>query len=155
MRRVAAYRQPLTVQEFIEGFEIEVPVLEAGGPQTLTAVGIELNGRRNLANQFLTYDQVFSDSYAFYDFADENNSIAIEAMAVARKAFLALSLSGIGRVDFRINADGKPLITEVNCKPHVTKHSGFSHALSTVGCAGQDLVKFLVGSTVERYNLKV
>jgi D-alanine-D-alanine ligase len=155
MRRVDAYRQPLTVQEFIEGFEIEVPVLEAGGPQTLAAVGIELNGQRNLADMFLTYDQVFSDSYAFYDFADENNSVALEAMAVARKAFLGLSLSGIGRVDFRINAKGKPLIMEINCKPHVTKHSGFLHALSTVGCTGRDLAKFLVGSTAERYNLKV
>jgi D-alanine-D-alanine ligase len=153
MRRVVAYRQPLTVQEFVEGFEIEVPVLEADEPQTLTAVGIELNGQRNLAERFLTYDQVFSDQYAFYDFAKENNPAALEAMTVARKAFLGLGLSGIGRVDFRVTAEGKPLIMEINCKPHVTKHSGFIYALSTIGCTGSDLAKFLVGSTAYRFNL--
>ena len=152
---IAAYRQPLTVQEFIAGFEIEVPVFDAGNPQTLAVIGIELNGRRNLAEQILTYNQVFSDSYGFYNFADENAAIANEAMAIARKAFSGLGLSGIGRIDFRITADGRPFIMEANCKPHVTRHSGFMHALQTVGCSGSDFAKFLVGSTAERYRLKI
>jgi D-alanine-D-alanine ligase len=154
MRLVASYRQPLTVQEFIVGFEIEVPVFEAGGPQTLTTIGIELNGQRDLADRFLTYEQVFSDGYAFYNFADESASVAEEAMTIARRAFYGLGLNGIGRVDFRIGTDGRPLIMEANCKPHVTKHSGFISALRTVGCSGSDLAKFLVGSTAERYKLR-
>jgi D-alanine-D-alanine ligase len=155
MDRVARYRQPLTVQEFVTGFELEVPVFEAGGPQTLCAIGIELNGQRDLAEQILTYDQVFSDHYGFYNFADEDSATAEAAMTIARKAFFGLGLSGFGRVDFRVGKDGHPRIMEVNCKPHVTRHSGFMHALEMVGCSGIELAKFLIGSTSERYNLAI
>ena len=155
VNRVRRFRQPLTVQEFVSGFELEVPVFEADGPQTLCAVGIELNGRRDLAEQILTYDQVFSDLYSFYNFADENTATAEAAMMISRKAFFGLGLSGIGRVDFRVGKDGQPRIMEVNCKPHVTRHSGFMHALKTIGCSGIELARFLIGSTSERYNLTV
>jgi D-alanine-D-alanine ligase len=155
MDRVMQYRQPLTVQEFVSGFELEVPVFEADGPQTLCAIGIELKGQRDLAEQILTYDQVFSDLYSFYNFADEDTATAGAAMMISRRAFFGLGLSGIGRVDFRVGKDGQPRIMEVNCKPHVTSHSGFMHALRTFGCSGIELARFLIGSTSERYNLTV
>src|SRR2546423_9152335 len=119
--RLATYRQPLTVQEFIRGFEIDVPVFGADEPRTTTAVGIELNGKRNLDDSFLMYNEVAHDQYTFYDFADENLSAANKAMLVARKAFRGLGLAGVGRVDFRVRPDGSPIIIEVACKPHLTR----------------------------------
>jgi D-alanine-D-alanine ligase len=149
----AKYRQPLTVQEFIVGSEVEVPVLESNGPQTLAAIGIELDGRREMADRILTYDQVFNDRYSFYNLADVDASAANRVMGIARQAFRALGMSGMGRVDFRIGLDAKPHIMEVNCKPHITKHSAFNRALNLVRCSGTDLARFLVGSAAERYTL--
>jgi D-alanine-D-alanine ligase len=74
-------------------------------------------------------------------------------MAIAEMAFRTLDLSGIGRVDFRVTEGGQPLVIEVNCKPHITKHSSFSVALGAAGCSGVDLAKFLVGAAVERHAL--
>lgn len=153
--RAASYRQPLIVQEFIKGFEVEVPVFDAGGPQTVSAVGIEVGGRRNLGDQFLTYGEVACDRYAFYDFADENAPAAQEAMRIAREAFQALGLKGVGRVDFRVKPDGTPLIIEMACKPHLTRHSSFTFALRQMGKTQTDLIKFMIGSAVERYGLPV
>jgi D-alanine-D-alanine ligase len=151
--RTLAYRQPFTVQQFVPGFEVEVPVFDADGPQTLVAIGIELNGQRNLGEGILTYDKVFRDEYGFYDFSDQDPASSEAATAIARRAFRALELRGIGRVDFRVTSTGEPLIIEVNCKPHVTKHSGFISALKVFSCSGMDLAKFLVGSAAERYQL--
>jgi D-alanine-D-alanine ligase len=153
MERVKKYRQPLTVQEFVSGYEIEVPVFGADDPQTIAAIGINLQGRRQLGDEILTYSSVFDDQYGFYNFADENLESANAAMSISRQAFSAIGLIGIGRVDFRLSESGQPFIMEVNCKPHITKHSGFMYALSLIGCSGSDLAKYLIGFTVERYNL--
>lgn len=151
--RLAAYRQPLTVQEFIQGFEIEVPVFEAGGPNTIIAVGIELDGERDLGNSFLMYNEVAGDRYAFYDFADQHAGVAGEAMRVAQEVFRGLGLAGVGRVDFRVRPDGSPIVIEVACKPHLTRHSSFMYAVGDAGGSYSDLLKFLVGSAAQRHGI--
>lgn len=150
----AVYRQPLTIQEFVAGFEVEVPVFETDDePGTIAAVGIELHGHRNLAERVLTYKAVFDDGYEFYNFNEENDHSAQQVLAIARRAFLAMDLSGIARIDFRIRNDGSPFIMEVNSKPQITEHSGFIYALKTVGGSGSDLMKFLIGRAARRYGL--
>ena len=147
LARVATrYRQPLTVQEFVPGFEIEVPVFDADEPRTIMAVGIESNGSRNLGSSVLSYDRVAIDEYGFYDFGDENSDAATEMMKIARESFRGLGLKGVGRVDFRLSSEGPPTIIEVNCKPHLTKHSSFCHAVMHIGGSYSDLLRFLVGA---------
>ena len=153
--RLAVYRQPLTVQEFIKGFEVEVPIFEADDPHTTIAVGIEVDGKRDLDDRFLKYDEVACDEYGFYDFADQDPSIASETMRIARDAFRVLGLAGVGRVDFRVNHDGAPIIIEMACKPHMTTHSSFSFAAQHIGASYPDILKFLVGSASKRYNFTV
>jgi D-alanine-D-alanine ligase len=151
---IAEYRQPLTIQEFVAGYEVEVPVFETDSEAgTIAAVGIQLDGHKNLAERVLTYETVFHDNYDFYDFSTENGPSAQRAMSIARRTFRALDLSGIARVDFRIRSDGSPLIMEVNSKPQITEHSGFMYALKTIGRTGSDLMNFLVGRAALRYGL--
>lgn len=155
MNKVIIYKQPLTIQQFIEGYEIEVPVFDSGNPETIASVGVGYNKQRNLGSKILTYEDVFSDQYDFYDFAEENEIVAIETMRVAERAFEGLGMKGMGRVDFRVTTEGHFFIMEVNSKPHITKHSSFDFALKTIKCSGIDLAKFLVGGTIARYNLNV
>lgn len=153
LEKTAEYRQVLTVQEFVEGFEIEVPVFEAGRPETLCSVGIEFEGKKNLAGRILSYETVFSDDYSFYDLKDLDQAAAKSALETARTAFALLEMSGIGRVDFRLRATGEPLIMEVNSKPHITDHSSFMFALESIGQKGSDLARFLLGSSAIRVGL--
>ena len=153
LRKIAAYRQAMTVQEFIPGFEVEVPVFEADVPRSLAAVGIALGAERDLADRILSYERVFADKYSFYDFEEQNAVAAGEARRIAEKAFRCLELCGVGRVDFRIPKYGPPLIIEVNCKPHITKHSSVLVSLSTVDLSGIELAKYLVGTAGQRHRL--
>lgn len=100
LARTITYRQPLTIQEFISGFEVEVPVLEGLGPETLAAIGIAVGEERYLADQILTYERVFGDGYSFYDFGEQNHSWADEAMKLAKLAFRGLELHGIRKSGF-------------------------------------------------------
>jgi D-alanine-D-alanine ligase len=150
---VSTYRQPLTVQEFVPGFEVEVPVFETDEPSTAISVGIELNGQRNLGDSYLTYDDVAKNNYAFYNFGEEQPAAAEETMRVARRAFASLGLAGVGRVDLRVRSDGSPIIIEAACKPHLTRHSSFCFAVQSLSRPYTDLLKFLVGSAAIRHRI--
>jgi D-alanine-D-alanine ligase len=148
------FRQPITVQEFVPGFEVEVPVLDADGPTACMAVGIELGGRRNLQDSILAYDDVFDDDYGFYDFAEEDAQTAKRMLDIAQKAHSGLQFSSPSRIDFRVSAAGEIKIMEVTCKPHLTIHSSFMYSQKAMGHSHSDLLKFLVGSAAARHGIR-
>ncbi|MHB1262166.1 MAG: D-alanine--D-alanine ligase family protein [Thermoplasmatota archaeon] len=150
LAKVAMLRQPLTVQEFVPGYEVEVPVFESDGPIAPLAVGISLGTQRRLGERILGYDDVYRDAYGFYDFAEENPSAATKLRSIAVEAFRAMGMHTAGRVDFRVRPDGKPVIIEVACKPHLTKHSSCAFSLAHTGHSHEDLMRLLVGSLALR-----
>jgi D-alanine-D-alanine ligase-like ATP-grasp enzyme len=147
---VGRFRQSITVQEFVAGFEVEVPIFEAEGPKACMAVGIQLSGRRNLEDSILVYDDVFADSYEFYDFAEENYESAALVREIAQRAHVGLGFVGPSRIDFRVSTTGEVKVMEATCKPHLTTHTSFMYALSAMGHSHSDLLKFLVGSAALR-----
>jgi D-alanine-D-alanine ligase len=56
------------------------------------------------------------------------------------KAFALLGASGWGRVDFLLDADGKPWFLEVNTTPGMTDHSLVPQAAAEIGIDFDDLV---------------
>jgi D-alanine-D-alanine ligase len=60
--------------------------------------------------------------------------------AEALRAFDVLGASGWGRVDFLLDADGKPWFLEVNTTPGMTDHSLVPQAAATVGIGFDELV---------------
>lgn len=150
---VDRFRQPMTIQEFVAGFEVEVPILEAEEPKACMVVGIQLNGRRNLQDSILAYENVFADGYQFYDFAEEDYESARRIKAIAHRAHVALGFVGPSRIDFRVSSAGEAKVMEVTCKPHLTVHTSFMYALNAMGHSHSDLLKFLVGSAVQRLGI--
>ena len=144
------FRQPITVQEFIPGFEVEVPVLEAKGAETCMAVGIALHGQRNLGDDIMAYDDVFADGYSFYDFATVDREQAGYLQAVARKAYVGLGFTGPARVDFRVSLSNGIKVMEVTAKPHLTAHTSFMHMIQAMGRPYSDLLKYIVGAAAHR-----
>ncbi len=148
--RLARLRQPLTVQNFIEGFEVELPVFECGQIRAPRAIGISLDGERLLGDRFLDFDVVFEDEYDFYDFRSEMPVTAEVLCGLAVKAFRCLGMETIGRVDFRVSPDGSPAIIEVASKPHLTRHGSCYEAVSLDRLGHVDLMAFLAGATAIR-----
>ena len=67
------FRQPITVQSFVAGWEVEVPVIHLDRPFAPLAVGLSKNGNNLLGNDFLTYDDVYVDNYNFWKFDQDTN----------------------------------------------------------------------------------
>jgi D-alanine-D-alanine ligase len=144
------FRQGILVQEFIPGFEVEVPVFPSPHPVSPVAAGIEVSGRKELGDSFLTYDIVGNSKYSFYDYEDENSAIARELRLTAQEVYRKLGFSGLVRIDFRVTPLGRWCITDVNTPPHITHNSSYAFAFECAGMTHADLMTML--ATVGRFN---
>jgi len=57
---------------------------------------------------------------------DEN--VALRIQHLAKRTYRALELSGYGRVDFRMDAEGRPYVIEANPNPQLAKHEDFAQS---------------------------
>ncbi|HWD92271.1 MAG TPA: hypothetical protein VG938_07975 [Verrucomicrobiae bacterium] len=144
----AEFRQPITVQAFIPGWEVEVPVINAGRPFAPMAIGISKGGENFLGNEILTYDDVNVDSYGFWKF-QENDAIVNTLKSSAIRASEILGMRGFTRIDFRVSAEGSAYITDVSTSPHITQHSSYAFLFETLGRPVDELPKILVGIACE------
>jgi D-alanine-D-alanine ligase len=141
------YDQMLTVQQFIPGNEVEVPVVGLAVPFTPMVVGISIDGQRALGDEFLTYDRVYADKYEFYPFEGES---AGQIAAAAQQAFDTLGIRGFGRIDFRVNDEGTFYAIDVATNPHVIHHSSFAFTFRETGRQYEELIGLLMALACER-----
>lgn len=131
--------EPVIVQEFIEGWEVEVPVLFVGKKIALPPMGIELGKDKFLNDRFLSFETVFSDDYDYYRFDLIDSTVAMTLRKIAEESSRILDLRGNVRVDFRINDKGQYFITDYNNSPHLTKFHSVAKSLMSLGFQYTDL----------------
>jgi D-alanine-D-alanine ligase len=125
--------QPVMVQEFISGWEVEMPVFDLGYPVAFVPVGVKIGETEYLGEDILTYELVSEDKYSFYDFEANNPQLADKIRDIACRSFSMLSLRGTVRVDFRITSNGQCYITDYNNSPHLTRFHSCAHSAGYAG----------------------
>ncbi len=126
------YSDTVIVEQGVAGDEYFVGVL---GGLTLPLIGIET------PNAFYDYEAKYLSDDTRYHCPcglPEDQQAALGAQAL--DAFEALHCSGWGRVDFILDADGKPWFLEVNTAPGMTDHSLVPQAAAVVGIDFDELV---------------
>ena len=145
------YNQEVIVQSFIEGYEVEVPVVISDDVEVVLPVGITVRNQRNLENQILDYDIRKNLLFGFYDYNEHNPRVASEIETCTKNVVRTLGIEGFGRVDFRINRNGEFFITDIATNPHITKGMSFFYAFEQNGFTYPQMLETLLGVTIKRY----
>lgn len=132
--------QPIIVQEFIQGWEVEVPIFDLGYPTILEPVGVLIDQKEYFKDEILTYELVSEDRYSFYNYSLKEPDKAKELKNIARRSFILLSLRGTVRVDFRITKDGKYYITDYNNSPHLTQFHSCAKSAQFAGLSYTEMI---------------
>lgn len=136
---------PVIIQQFIEGYEVEVPLLvKDGHANALMAVGLSINDKLDLGTNFLDYERSANYDYSFYNYAEEDEFAAKQIMEIAEKTATILGINGYGRVDFRINAKGEAFVIDISTHPFIMEHSSFAFAMSKLGYNYSDIFKCII-----------
>ncbi|MPM43550.1 D-alanine--D-alanine ligase [bioreactor metagenome] len=150
-QRMEQQHQPIIAQEFISGYEVEVPLLRVNGAiYQLPPIGISVDGKHNLGRTILNYERIYFDRYGFYDFAAEKEKISNELCLCAVETAQILDMEGLCRVDFRVRPDGCYYVTDVSTNPHFVAHSSVNSAFQILGLSPEHIAKTLLAATVEK-----
>ena len=144
-------RQPVIVQEFIRGWEVEVPIFDIGEcPFVPSVVGIQIGGHKFLNNKFLPYEAVYSDNYKFYDYGMINPLLAEHIKKIATESYKTMDLLGTVRVDFRISDQNVPYITDYNNSPHLTRFHSCAKSIEYFGLNYLDMFCLIFYKTLHK-----
>ncbi|HEU5252162.1 MAG TPA: hypothetical protein VFU16_02410 [Solirubrobacterales bacterium] len=140
-----SFGQSVLVQEFISGEEVGVPVLRIGATHALPALAF----RRSGGEPFWDRPRTFEDENLRADLSITPFSGAGVAPGLlehaATLAFDALEMEGAGRIDFRVDADGRPWIFDTSECPPPLESGSFARSLEQLGFSYQEMLAVWLG----------
>jgi D-alanine-D-alanine ligase len=150
----AAYRQPILIEEFIDGREINAALLEEDGcPRVLPLSEILFDGLPPGAPKITGYEAKWRTESAYYKGTPARCPAVLEGglkKEIEELALTVFSLLGgkdYGRVDFRVDPRGRPWVLEYNPNPDISPSGGFCRSLKAGGRDMKDFARILLRNT--------
>lgn len=138
------FEQDIIVQEFISGYEVQVPLIIGDEPFALQPVAITMDNSPNLDNRIITYDLAFSEEYSFTTYAAINKRISDKLVFESIRTAKCLGMENYGRVDFRIDTNGNYYITDISTHPYLISHSAFAFAFQEMDFDYKDIFACII-----------
>jgi D-alanine-D-alanine ligase len=147
------YRQPAIIEEFVRGGEFTVLVIGNKEPEALAPVQIKIAGNLIAGDFVYTSRRLTNDEieYICPPKVDAGLEAALKAAAVA--AYRAVECRDFGRVDFRVDENGKPFVLEINPLPSLSVEDVFPLIARAHGWTFEQLVLKIVDHALERYGI--
>lgn len=141
-----AYGSVALVEQFVEGTEVTVAVVErADGPEVLPTVEIRPDsGVYDYAARYTAGETRFICP------AGLDDTVAADAAKAALRVHEVLGLSDLSRTDLIIDADARPVFLETNVAPGMTETSALPLAVEAAGGHLGDLCADLVRAAWHR-----
>ena len=137
----------IIVEGFIKCRELECSVLGNNDPKA------SIVGEVIPTHEFYDYDaKYFDDNGAALKIpADIDDKKVEEVQELAIKAFKALCLDGMARIDFFLSEDGNLYVNEANTIPGFTDISMYPKLWEASGIPQQELIEKLIDLAIEKF----
>jgi len=138
-RCLDSYKQPVLVEAFIDGREFNVSVMENGEARPLPVSEIDFSAMPKDMPRILGYDAKWFEDHPLYQKtppvcpAGIDDGLRTSLQGLAAAAFRTMGCRDYARVDFRMDAKGRPFILEVNPNPDISTNAGYARALKAAG----------------------
>jgi D-alanine-D-alanine ligase len=161
---LATYHQPALVEQFIEGREINVSILERpevaqlpnGAPEVLPLHEIDFSDMPADRPRIVSFEGKWVEGSAEYQGTRPvpcqlSPELQERVASTALQAFRALDLRDYGRVDLRLDGRGQPWVIDVNPNCDLSgEGGGFARAARAAGLSYGDLVLRLLALAMNR-----
>lgn len=147
------FDQAVLVQEFVSGEEVAVPIVRLGTSYALPAIAF----RRRNGDLFGRLPRTFRDEVLELDLslipfeAEGPQYSALQRQAI--RAFDALEMSGIGRIDLRVDEDGRAWVFDTNTSPPPIGGTSFAMAMESLGFSVDEMRAVWLGTCLAEYGL--
>jgi len=153
LQMLAVYRQPVMVEQFIDGDEITVGVIGNTPPKI---VGMMRIVPRQKSQRFVYSVEVKRDWKNLVDYEAPvkiKKSILDKIEEASLRTFRILGCRDFARIDFRVSRDGIPYMLEINPLPGLGDYSDLIIMAQKLGETHQGLIAAVFNAALERCHL--
>jgi len=160
-KQLARFPAGVLVEEYIPGKDLTVAFLEKCAPEregVLTPVEYVIDDAELAKRRYCIYDydlkSVHFDAVNVRCPAEFPAWVLERAQEMARRAYKALGVRDLGRIDFRVADDGQVYFIEINALPSLEPGAGIYAAAALEGLHTDAALGKVVESAVARWGLK-
>jgi len=150
---ITTYKQPALIEEFISGQEFTVAIIGNYNPEVMPLVQIKIDGRLKLNDKFYTFARITSDRLEYICPARISHDLNKKISDIALKVYNAVECRDFGRVDFRVDKDGRPYVLEINPLPSLSTEDVFSVVAKEIGITYDEIIGKILNTALKRYGL--
>ncbi|MBI3323781.1 MAG: ATP-grasp domain-containing protein [Candidatus Omnitrophica bacterium] len=150
---IETYRQPALVEEFIEGREFTVAIIGNDPPEIQPVVQIQIEGKLELGQLFYTFDHIRSGA-DYVCPVHIPDGLRRQMETVALKTYQAVECLDFGRVDIRVDGEGRPYVLEINPLPSLSTEDVFWFVAKAQGLTYEQILNKILDAALIRYGLK-
>ena len=142
----------LFVEQYIDGREFNLALLGApGGPQNLPPAEIQFvgypAGKPRMVGYRAKWDEgsfEYGNTPRCFNFPPGDKGLLEKLVALSGDCWRLFGLAGYARVDFRVDAGGRPWVLEINTNPCLSPDAGFMAAADRAGLTLEQVVQRIV-----------
>ena len=153
-----SYPEGVLIEEYIEGTDVAVGYIEGVGHDNGLLAPVELLVETSAERPFNIQDyrlkNVEPGKVQYRCPANIPRDVAARLRQIAAEAIKALGLRDLARLDFRISADGRIYLLEVNALPLLAPHSSLFAATAQLGLTYQTTIAAVLSAAAVRCGLK-
>ena len=152
---IETYHQPVLVEEYVVGRELNVAVWGNARPEVLPISEIDFQWTDDPMRKIVSFASKWEkDSIEYHQTPgicpaplkpDERKRVETAAL----KAYRLLGVEGYARVDMRLR-DGMPYLLEVNANPDLAPEAGFFRSASAAGHTYESMIAHILELGLER-----
>ncbi len=143
------FEQSRVIEEYLEGRELNVALLGNGSTlEIFNPVEIDFN---NSGDRFQSFTGKKNARYEHICPADIPESLSEELREIAEKTFNTLKCRDYARVDFRLDANEKPYVLEINSMAAIHREGSFFYATKKSGYDYQGMLRKMINGAIDRY----
>jgi D-alanine-D-alanine ligase len=143
-------------EAFVEGREFNLSVIDSPeGANVLPPAEILFDdypdGKLRIVDHNAKWEEEsfeYDHTPRTFEFPEKDAALLEELKDLARRCWDAFGLRGYVRVDFRVDAAGRPWILEVNSNPCITPYGGFMSAVGFSGSTYANAIERIVAAAL-------
>lgn len=149
---IDTYKQPALVEEFIEGQEFTVAIIGNQPAEAQPVVQIKIEGKLDLGRLFYTFEHIRSGA-DYVCPAPIDAALRERLETVALQTYRAVDCVDFGRVDIRVDQEGRPYVLEINPLPSLSTEDVFMYVAKVQGLTYEAIINKILDAALVRYGL--
>ena len=154
VRELASRCGECFAEAYVDGREFNLSLLAGdAGPEVLPPAEIVFDGyppeKPRIVGYRAKWDEgsfEYKHTVRCFDFGPGDGPLLDSLRELALRCWALFGLRGYARVDYRIDAGGRPWILEVNANPCLSPEAGFAAAAARAGLGFERVVERIVGA---------